>query len=156
LNTGWGLIQRVSRPELVDCGVIRLRNKGEFAERLASLQRQLEEIVARVHPDAAAVEAPFHGASARAALQLAHSRGVILAVLAGAGVPVAEWSPASVKKAIADNGRADKDQVRKMVCLQLNIEPDRPHDLTDALAVALCHMHSSRFLSAVERAVGRR
>ena len=85
-------------------------------------------------------QAPFHGVNARAALQLAHARGVLLAVLAGAGVPVAEYAPATVKKAVAMNGRAEKAQVQAMVSLLLGLdEPLKQPDLADALAVALCH-----------------
>ncbi len=119
-----------------------------LAERLGWLHERFQEMVDRLQPDAAAVEATFHGASARSALHLAHARGVILAVLAQAGIPVAECAPATVKKAVTDNGRADKLQVRAMVCRQLGLETDQPDDLTDALAVALCHVHSLRFLAA--------
>ena len=153
-NTGWGYVDGPARLRLLDCGVIRLRGHGEFPERLARLRCEVELVIERHRPEAAAVEAPFHGASARSALQLAQARGVILAALAGAGIPVAEWTPATVKKAVTDNGRADKDQVRAIVCRQFGLAPDQPHDLTDALAVALCHVYSRRFLAAVERARG--
>ncbi len=157
--TGWGLIGGTpSRARLLDGGIIRLgSSRDPLAERMLRLQRELEPLVASLKPTAAAVESPFHGKSARSALQLAHSRGVILAVLAGAGLQVAEYSPATVKKSVTGSGQADKDQVRVMVGRLLG-DPaaDRGHDLSDALAVALCHACSDGLRHAVERAEGRR
>jgi crossover junction endodeoxyribonuclease RuvC len=124
-----------------------------LASRLACLHREFERVVARLSPDAAAVESPFHGSSARSALQLAHARGVILEVLATAGVEVAEYTPAAVKKSVTGNGRAEKEQVRAMVRHLVGMqESERSHDISDAIAVALCHLTTARFRQAVERA----
>lgn len=155
--TGWGLITgTASSPRLVDGGVIRLGREQDFARRLARLHADFHALVARLSPTVAAVEAPFHGASARSALQLAHARGVILAVLATAEIEVVEYSPAAVKKAVTGNGRADKEQVAAMMRRSLTLEAGRlPHDLTDALAVALCHLGASGFREAVRRAENR-
>ena len=102
----------------------------------------------------AAVEAPFHGVSARAALQLAHARGVILAALAGERVPVIEYSPAVIKKTVTGSGRADKVQVQTMVRHALGDQLARlSSDLADALAAALCHMAHARFEAAIEIAI---
>ena len=156
-NTGWGLLDgSPSEPRLVDCGVIRLGKRGSFASRLSHLQGEISDLVDRVRPELAAVEAPFHGASARAALQLAHARGVVLAVLAGSGLEVAEYAPAAVKKAITGNGRADKRQVRKMVQALLGRAAEsRSNDVSDALAVSLCHLSCHGFREAVARGAGR-
>jgi len=152
IATGWGLIEgSVSRPVLVDCGVLKASRAGDpLATRLARLGSDLEALLPRLHPDVAAVETPFHGASARSALALAHARGVILAVLAGAGLEVAEYSPAAVKKAVTGNGRAGKEQVASMVGRLLAADMRRPsRDLSDALAVALCHQAGAGFHTAV-------
>lgn len=140
-RTGWGLLEaRPGRARLVACNVIRLEPGRRFEERLHDLQQHFQQLVEELRPDTAAVEAPFHGVNARAALQLAHARGVLLAVLGGSGVPVVEYAPATVKKSVADNGRADKAQVQAMVGILLGLhEPLRQPDLADALAVALCH-----------------
>lgn len=153
-RTGWGILRgSADRPGIIECGVIHLPRKGTFASRLGRLQAEFRSLVDRLEPEAASVEAPFHGANARAALQLAHARGVILAVLGEAGVPVEELSPASVKKALTGNGRADKIQVRSMVArLMGDPGPGLSEDVTDALAVAYCHLVNSRFRDAVERA----
>jgi crossover junction endodeoxyribonuclease RuvC len=144
-----------ARPAIIDCGIIRL-GRHAFAERLHRLYRQLDDVVERLQPTACAVEAPFHGASARSSLQLAHARGVILAVLAGRGLDVAEYTPAEVKKAVTGNGRAEKLQVGRMVQSVLGSRTQRePSDVTDALAVGLCHMANGRFAAAVSRARSR-
>ena len=143
ITSGWALLGGTpSRPRVLDSGVIPLKSSLPFSQRLATLHRTFEELLRGLRPETAAVEAPFHGASARAALQLAHARGVILAALGNAGVEVAEYSPATVKKAVTGNGRADKAQVDHMVGRLLLGAPggERPHDLSDALAVALCHL----------------
>jgi len=151
--TGWGLLAGTAvEPRLIEAGLLRL-GAGDFPQRLALLQERLAELVARLRPTVAAVESPFHGASARSALQLAHARGVILAVLAGAGVEVAEYTPATVKKAVTGSGRAGKRQVAAMVGRLLHgAPPGDSHDLSDALALALCHLASAGHRSAVARA----
>jgi crossover junction endodeoxyribonuclease RuvC len=98
------------------------------------------------------VESPFHGPNARAALQLAHARGVVLACLGQAGIQVAEYSPATIKKAITGTGKADKEQVQAMVRRLLGNPADESRDVSDALAVAYCHLASSGFAAASRRA----
>jgi crossover junction endodeoxyribonuclease RuvC len=157
--TGWGMLEGPrGRPRLVDSGVIRLGRSGlEFPERLHRLATRFDELVRRLDPTAAAVEAPFHGVNPRSALQLAHARGVVLATLAGAGVPVAEYPPAAVKTAVAGNGRAPKDQVHAMVVRLLGIDDlPGPSDRADAIAVALCHAASMGFPDADTRRAPRR
>jgi crossover junction endodeoxyribonuclease RuvC len=147
MATGWGLIGgRPARPQWLDAGVIRLGGGGDaLPERLMRLQGELEALVRRLRPTCAAVESPYHGVNARSAFQLAQARGVVLAVLAGAGLDVAEYTPATVKKSVTGNGRAPKGQVRSMVGRLLGRpELDVPDDLADALAVALCHGASAR------------
>lgn len=156
--TGWGLVGGASgRPRLLDCGRIRLVSAPTLPARLALLQRELTELLAVLGPLSAAVESPFHGKDARASLQLAHARGVILAVLADSGIDVHEYTPATVKKAVTGNGRAPKDQVQRMVRLMLRA-PEIPasSDVSDALAVALCHAASAGFHRALARACGPR
>jgi len=155
--TGWGLlVGDGGQARLVEAGVLRL-GAGDLPRRLAVLQAELTGLLSRLQPAVAAVETPFHGASARSALQLAHARGVILAVLATAGVEVVEYTPATVKKALTGNGRADKEQVAQMVARLLgDALPEASHDLSDALALALCHLASAAHRDAVERARGGR
>jgi len=126
---------------LVACGEIRLSERQSFAHRLARLHAEIVALVDEHAPSESAVEAPFHGASARAGLQLAHARGVVLAALGASVIPVFEYSPATIKKAVTGNGRAEKIQVEAMVAglLRGGIPRGKP-DLADAIAAALCHL----------------
>jgi crossover junction endodeoxyribonuclease RuvC len=108
------------------------------------LHDAIKLVVERFEPTEAAVESPFHGVNARSALQLAHARGVILAALGGAGVPVFEYTPATIKKAVTGSGRAEKVQVQLMVGRLIpNTVPDERPDVADAIAAALCHLFGS-------------
>jgi crossover junction endodeoxyribonuclease RuvC len=130
-----------------------LSERLPFAERLHLLHEAVLEVIEKYAPTAAAVEAPFHGVSARSALQLAHARGVILAALGKASVPVFEYSPATVKKAVTGNGRAEKGQVQAMVgrLVPGQFASGRA-DVADALAAALCHLFAAGMSDALARA----
>jgi crossover junction endodeoxyribonuclease RuvC len=139
---GWAVVGGTSHhPLLIASGEIVLPERRPFAERLCLLHEEILVVVERHAPTEAAVESPFHGASARSALQLAHARGAILAALGKASVPVFEYSPATVKKAVTGNGRAEKGQVQTMInrLVQGDVAVGRP-DVADAVAAALCHL----------------
>jgi crossover junction endodeoxyribonuclease RuvC len=155
LKTGWAILAgSASEPRLLCCGVIRLPAESTLAERLKRLQLELQELVAEHRPAIAAVETPFHGKSSRSALQLAHARGAILACLALGNLEVAEYTPATIKKAVTGSGRADKQQVRRMIARLVDPGAARlPSDATDAVAVALCHSASAGFTAAVARSI---
>ena len=107
--------------------------------RLAHLYGSLGGLLDRCRPDLAVLETPFHGMNSRSLIVLAEARGALLAVLAGRGIEIREYSPAEVKSAVTGNGRADKDQVARMVRLLLAAKGDSwAADATDALALALC------------------
>ena len=157
-RTGWAILSGPpSKPALVDCGTIQVPSGTEFAARLHALHCAFSEIVVRFHPTTAAVERPFHGINAHSAFQLAQARGVIMAVLGGANVPVAEYAPAVVKKAVTGNGRADKSQVQRMIValLRLNVLPDS-EDASDAVGIAYCHASGQGMQSRLAAARGRR
>jgi len=141
-RAGWAVLGGTAyRPRLLACGAILLSERLTFERRLAKLDDEMDAIVAAYRPTYAAVEAPFHGVSARSALQLAHARGVILASLGRASVPVQEYAPATIKKAVTGTGSAEKIQVQAMVARLLAVERafDGP-DVADAAAAALCHL----------------
>ncbi len=145
------------RIELIACGEIRLPERSAFADRLARLYDGISEIVARHSPAEAAVEGPFHGISARSALQLAHARGVVLAALGASHVRVFEYSPATIKKAVTGNGRAEKAQVQAMVTrLVSGGALLGGSDVADAVATALCHLSGRGSAGALRKAVAVR
>lgn len=126
---------------VVDLGVIRLGNDLSVKDRLCRLYERLAEIVAEHDPDEVAIEEIFSAANVRSALILGQARGVAV-VAAGASRPVFEYSARAVKKAVVGYGQADKRQVAQMVTRLTQLEKVPPQDAADALAVALCHLHS--------------
>ncbi len=145
--TGYGLVEsRPGRLRAVSYGSIVPPKGVPFLERLPSIASALETIIATTRPDVAAVEDLFHARNSRVALQLGHVRGAALLPLLRAGIPIAEYAPRLVKKAVAGYGAAEKDQVRRMVRILLGLHDRWPAlDASDALAVAICHAHSSTY-----------
>ena len=140
LHTGYGLVERHgSALRAVEAGRISCPKTQALPSRLAHLSACLGELLDRCQPDLAVLETPFHGMNSRSLIVLAEARGVLLAVLAGRGLEIREYTPAEVKSAVTGNGRADKDQVARMVRLLLAARGEGwASDATDALAVALC------------------
>lgn len=142
--TGYGVIRRRgSRLSTVDQGRIALDPRDEVCERLAALAAGVEALLDQHEPDAVAVESLFHGLNSRSLIVLAQARGAILSVLGKHQIEPAEYSPAEIKAAITGNGRADKEQVARMVGLLLG-ERARSQDASDALALALTYAQRYR------------
>ncbi len=142
---GWGIVTLEKNPKLVACGAVRANRREAAAERLACMADSLAAIIEEHKPDRAAVEKAFFGKSAASALRIGEARGVVLAELARAHVPVEEITPAEVKRSVAGSGAAHKRQVQTMVTAILGLaEPPEPLDASDALAVALCLAHRTR------------
>ena len=145
-HTGYGLIrQRGDRVELLALGRLSPPQKLDPLARLGWLGLSLAESLAHWQPEVAVLETPYLGLNPRSLVVLAQARGALLGALAGADIAVSEYSPAEIKSAVTGSGRADKQQVARMVALQLvGVPADAPADATDALAVALCFAHRSR------------
>jgi len=147
--TGYGIV-RCSGDTLepVTCGVITTSANSPLPLRLQHLYRQLLDLTNTYHPTEASVEKLFFGRNARTAMAVGHARGVILLALADAGLPIHDYTPLQVKQALTGYGRASKEQMQQMVRLLLRLETiPRPDDAADALAVAICHAHSSSMLA---------
>jgi len=143
---GWGVIVADgARLSFVACGVITPAKDQTLAQRLCDLQRGLAAATEAHEPQAAAVEETFVNANPRAALALGQARGAALAALALAGLPVAEYAPAQIKKGVVGVGRADKEQVAFMVRRLLPAAGAVSADAADALAVALTHAAHGAF-----------
>ncbi len=150
--TGYGVVDRHgSELRRVDSGVIRPRG-STLAERLSAIHAELTLVIARHQPHAAALEAVFSARNARSALVLGHARGVALAACGQAGLPTAEYAPATVKSAVTGYGMADKTQVQRMVQRLLGLDSLPPSDAADAIAVAICHAQSLRSAAALAEA----
>ncbi len=143
VRTGYGCIETDgARASLVCSGAIVPPARRAFPEKLQALHFALVERLADARPDCVAIESLFHGMNARSAFVLAHARGVMLLAATQQGLPVVEYAPAEVKRAVVGFGRAEKPQVQRMVAMLLGLStPPTPLDVSDALAVALCHAH---------------
>jgi crossover junction endodeoxyribonuclease RuvC len=145
-RTGYGCVETDgSRHRIVLCGAVTTAASPSFPDKLLHIHARLSELLAECRPDCVAVESLFHAVNVRSALKLGHARGVAILAAVEAGVPVREYTPAEVKRAIVGYGRAEKHQVQHMVKLLLGLPAvPSPHDAADALAVAICHVHAHR------------
>ena len=142
-RTGYGCVRSDgSRHRLIACGAITTLAASSFPEKLKIIHVELGALIARHRPDFVAIENLFHAVNARSALKLGHARGVAMLAAVEAGVPIVEYTPAEVKQSVVGYGRAEKGQVQSMVQLLLGLsEPPTPFDASDALAIAVCHLH---------------
>ena len=141
--TGVGVIARRDRARvLVACEPLRPNPRHPFEKRLLEIHDDLLEVIEDVKPDEVALEAAFFGRNVRTAMKMCHARGAIMLALAKSHLPIFEYSPREVKKGVVGRGGATKEQVGFMVRHILNVrELPGPHDVTDALALALCHLN---------------
>jgi crossover junction endodeoxyribonuclease RuvC len=149
--TGYGLVREGEEGlALVGYGAITTAAGQPLPVRLQAIYHRLGELIQNYQPDTAAVEELFFSRNVRTALSVGHARGVALLALADAGLDVHEYKPLEVKQAVAGYGAADKQQVQEMVrmLLQLDHVP-QPDDAADAIAVAICHIHSARMATLI-------
>lgn len=141
--TGYGFIEKESgRLLFIACGVIQPPKNPTFPLILKELYQKLQQLIQLHQPEVIVLEDLFYSRNVRNALNLGHIRGVLMLAAINSGLPVAEYTPMEVKKAVVGYGRADKHQVQQMVkhLLGLSTFP-HPYDASDALAVAICHAH---------------
>ena len=142
--TGYGIVDaNGSRMSPVEYGVIR--SKGEMAERLAQIYRELELVILQHSPDAVGVEQVFKGPNVQSLVKLSHARAAAVLAAGLRGLPVFEYTPMQIKRAVTGRGAADKSQVCFMITRLLALpEAPKPLDASDALAVAICHHQAAR------------
>ncbi|HET9624632.1 MAG TPA: crossover junction endodeoxyribonuclease RuvC [Kofleriaceae bacterium] len=137
---GYGVIDaHAGELAYVECGLLTAPEDRPMEQRLGELARNLREVIGELRPDVVAVEDVFSYQNPRSALALAQARGMALAVIGLAGLAVASYAPALVKKAVSGSGRADKSQVARMVQALIGLRSLPRADATDALAVAITH-----------------
>jgi crossover junction endodeoxyribonuclease RuvC len=144
-RTGYGCVETDGRRHrLLVCGALSAPAASPFPDRLRRVHEGLARLLSEQRPDWIAIENIFHAKNVRSALRLGHARGVALLAAAAAGVPIAEYTPAEIKRAVVGFGRAEKPQVGRMVKMLLGLDAaPSPHDAADAIAVAICHIHTS-------------
>ncbi len=145
--TGWGVIEGDGQKlHLVAYGVVITPAQQSLPQRLQTIYSELTVIIRQWQPETSAIEELFFSNNAKTALTVGHGRGVAMLALANANLSIAEYKPMEVKQAITGHGGADKAQIQQMVKLLLELEDiPRPDDAADALAVAICHLHSARW-----------
>jgi crossover junction endodeoxyribonuclease RuvC len=143
--TGYGVVEQLNDRDLcyIACGTIRLSPKRPMPERLNQVFETLRAVIYDCRPDMVAIEDVFYAVNAKSALKLGQVRGVAMFTAASCGLPVAEYAPLAIKSAVVGYGRAEKLQVQHMVTglLRLEAPPESP-DAADALAIAICHLHT--------------
>jgi crossover junction endodeoxyribonuclease RuvC len=143
IATGYGIVSQEERHmKALGWGSVRTSPRSPLSERLQAIHREIARQIETYHPDEVAVEDLFQSKNVRSALKLGHARGVAILAAAEAGLPVFEYAPREVKLSVVGVGGASKEQVASMVGRLLAVsDEDATADATDALAVAICHLH---------------
>src|ERR1043166_7305783 len=144
--TGYGVVEELTDGRLIAhaAGAIKLRAGTPMAARLQKVFSGLTAIIAEHQPEMVAIEDVFYAVNVKTALKLGQVRGVAMLAASSCGLEVAEYSPLSIKSAVVGYGKAEKEQVQQMVTRLLNLAaPPEPTDASDALAIAICHIHTA-------------
>lgn len=142
---GYGAVKKSgSSLTALEYGAITTSSDSPFPDRLSQIYDQLSQVLMRCRPEVVAMEELFFAANVKTALAVGQARGVAILAAVKAGVKVVEYKPSEVKQSIVGYGRAEKGQIQKMTRMLLNLkELPRPDDAADALALAICHIHSA-------------
>ncbi|HEX9841662.1 MAG TPA: crossover junction endodeoxyribonuclease RuvC [bacterium] len=154
--TGYGVVESDGRTSrALTFGAMKPRRTAQSALRLREIHARVAELIEQHAPDVVALESVFSALNVRTALLLSEVRGVILLAAAERNIPVHSYSPREVKSSVAGYGHASKEQVQQMVRAELHLaEAPQPADASDALAVALCHVHLSEANARIAAALG--
>ena len=154
--TGYGLLEEKNRQiSFLEAGLIKPPEKMPFPHKIHRIFKGIVEILERCAPDAVAVEDLFYAKNARSSLKLGHARGAALIAAGQQDIAVFEYTPLEIKKSVVGYGRADKEQVRSMVNIMLQLKEQVPLDASDALAAAICHINSNRLAVLKEKSQRR-
>jgi len=157
--TGYGIVEMLAAGRLrcLCCGAIKASSRQSMARRLELIYEQLSEIINTHAPEQVAIEDVFYAVNAKSALKLGQVRGVAMLAAAVAGLEVSEYAPLTIKSAVVGYGRAEKQQVQSMVTRLLALPvPPESADASDALAIAICHLHTSATMQRQQAVSERR
>ena len=156
-STGYGIIDSEGgRQQPVVFGAISLPAKHSLGDRLVTVHRRIRQLIDSYAPQVAAVEDQFYLTNFKSVMKLGQVKGVVICTATLAGIPIVEYSPLQIKSAVTGYGRAEKRQVQDMVRRLLGLAaPPRPHDASDALAVALCHAQVMATESRIRRGISK-
>jgi crossover junction endodeoxyribonuclease RuvC len=151
--TGYGVVEeRDRRLSCCAMGVVKLKSRDSMAVKLQQIFSALTAVITEHRPELVAIEDVFYAANVKSALKLGQVRGVAMLAASWAGLPVTEYSPLSIKSAVVGYGRAEKSQVQQMIMRLLRLpEPPESADTADALAIAICHIHTSATMERYQK-----
>mgnify|MGYP000002820172 CR=1 FL=1 len=154
--TGYGIVEEINGDlKVVHWGSVKTKPRQSFPEKLKLIYDELIATSREFNPDEVAVEDMFYATNVKSALKLGQTRGVAILSAVNEGKPVAEYSPLEVKQSVVGYGHAEKEQVQDMVTAILKLkEKPEPLDASDALAVAICHIHAATANSRLKAAKG--
>ena len=148
-STGYGVLEVAgSRLRMIDCGNVRNSPKLPLTGCLKAIHAKVSELISAYSPDVMAIESVIYGKNAGTMLVLGEARGAVLTAAAHADLPVYEYEPRRMKKALCGNGLAEKEQIQRMVKTLLCLSALPQNDAADALGLAICHAHSHSSISA--------
>lgn len=152
--TGYGIVDEADNKLLLyECGVIRMQAAKPFPDKLKRIYDGLTEVILKCRPDIAVVENIFLSKNVKSAIKMGHARGVAILSCVNAGLPVYEYTPLEIKMAVVGYGAAEKAQVQEMVRRILNLDNIiESEDASDAIAAAVCHIHSAKVRGIIEKA----
>ena len=145
--TGFSIIEyKGNHFTLIDSGAILTKAGESFPDRLVKIYDDMQNIIDTYKPEVLSIEELFFNTNTTTAINVAQARGIVLVVARKNNVPIYEYTPLQIKQAVTGYGRADKMQVQRMVKMILNSEKlPKLDDITDSMAIAICHAHSSKF-----------
>jgi len=153
--TGYGVVEQLGNRELVRrvSGAIKLKTRDAMPLKLQRIFVELTNVINEYQPEFVAIEDVFYAVNVKSALKLGQIRGVAMLAASSCGLEVAEYAPLAIKSAVVGYGRAEKCQVQQMVTRLLHLsEPPEPADAADALAIAICHIHTAATLKRYQTA----
>ncbi len=148
--TGYGIVESDNRAKLhcITAGAVRLSPRDPLEIKLTKIFQDLCSVIREHQPEIVAIEDVFYAVNAKSALKLGHVRGVAMLAVAECGLRVAAYAPLAVKSSVVGYGKAEKCQVQAMVARLLNLpQLPEPADVADALAIAICHLHTAATMS---------
>lgn len=152
--TGYGIVEEAdNRLLLYKCGAISTQGARSFSDKLKRIYDGLSDIISECSPDTAVVENIFLSKNVKSAIKMGHARGVAILSCVNANLSVYEYTPLEIKMAVVGYGAAEKAQVQQMVKRLLNLdEMPESEDASDAIAAAICHIHSAKVRGIIEKA----
>ena len=154
---GWGLVEGSGlKYSCVDFGTVKSSPRMPFSQRLAKIYAGLTDVIDRLSPDSLSIEEAFYAANVSVAMKLGQVRGVVLLLAEQRGLAIAEYAPRLIKQTVVGYGAAEKHQVAEMVRILLRLkETPKPHDVADALAIAICHFHHAGVQDRIAKAISK-